>query len=297
MLNYVPYWLMGPPYPLLWLPLLLLTLPVWLKTRSFGGFLRATGQVSLGILIPIYWFVLSTELKPDWKGESPLGWLGSYPVGQLWLSPLILWAASAFYARVVWRTSRPLASWIVFGYISGAAVSLFCLALALLCQWQFLIVVWPFIPPVGVAAYYTVVARRLLSQRRASRAEWAKLVGGTLPWWVACLWQSHRFHQMLPEEPPECFVVTAATYGHPCIVRTHFHIERAGVKRRVNRQLLTFWAFENRWSEMHPASHQWFRRIYNRIGPKAASFIRTPLLADAAYLVLKPAEWTARLFC
>ena len=37
-----------------------------------------------------------------------------------------------------------------------------------------------------------------------------------------------------------------------------------------------------------------FRCVYNRIGPAVARRIRHPLLADVAFVALKPFEWIAR---
>ena len=44
-----------------------------------------------------------------------------------------------------------------------------------------------------------------------------------------------------------------------------------------------------------PTAHRVCRRIYDLIGPKLAATLIHPLLADAAYLTLKPAEWLSRV--
>jgi hypothetical protein len=295
MIDLLPYELFRPPYPLLWLPTLLLALPVWIKTRAFGAFLKACLIATIGIVIPIYWFGLSTELKPDWKGDSPWGWFASFAVGKVWLSPLIIWAASAFYARVIWRCLNPLAAWIVFGYIAGAAVSLGCLTWALLCLTGWLLYIWPFIPPIGVATYYTLTARKLLRERPVKLGESIAFMSGTLPFWIASLIQSQKFHQQLPDQPPDCFVVTAASLGHSSLVGPFFKCQRQCCIRQANQQLMTFWAFEQLWVSKSPRSHRLFRAIYNRVGPRLAARIRNPWLADMAYLMLKPAELLASL--
>ena len=106
-----------------------------------------------------------------------------------------------------------------------------------------------------------------------------------------------RAFEALPVERPsgygDCFVVSAAARGHPRFVGSYY--DRA-VGRSVNSQLHTLRAFEHRLAQRHPALHHRLRRLYNRIGPPIAAYIRSPLSADVMYLLLKPAEWLARLY-
>ena len=101
----------------------------------------------------------------------------------------------------------------------------------------------------------------------------------------------------LPVEPPngygDCFVVGAATRGHPAVVGSRFD---ARLGRTVNRQWQTLRAFENRLARRSPTSHRLLRRLYNRIGPPIAAQIRSPLVADIVFLLLKPVEWLAGLY-
>jgi hypothetical protein len=183
----------------------------------------------------------------------------------------------------------------VFGYIAGAAVSLGCLTWALLCLTGWLLYIWPFIPPIGVATYYTLTARKLLRERPVKLGESIAFMSGTLPFWIASLIQSQKFHQQLPDQPPDCFVVTAASLGHSSLVGPFFKCQRRCCIRQANQQLMTFWAFEQLWASKSPRSHRLFRAIYNRVGPRLAARIRNPWLADMAYLMLKPAELLASL--
>lgn len=101
----------------------------------------------------------------------------------------------------------------------------------------------------------------------------------------------------LPVERPngygDCFVVGAATRGHPAIVGSRFD---ARLGRTVNRQWRTLRAFEDRLARRRPTSHRLLRGLYNRIGPPIAAQIRSPLAADIVFLLLKPFEWLARLY-
>jgi len=106
-----------------------------------------------------------------------------------------------------------------------------------------------------------------------------------------------RLFNALPVERPsgygDCFVVGAATRGHPSIVGSRFD---ARLGRTVNRQWRTLRAFEDRLAARRPALHRRLRGLYNRIGPPVAARVRSPLAADVVYLLLKPAESLARLY-
>ncbi len=106
-----------------------------------------------------------------------------------------------------------------------------------------------------------------------------------------------RLYDALPVKRPDgygdCFVVGAATRGHRAIVGSRFD---TSLGRTVNHQWRTLRTFEDRLTRRHPALHRHLRAVYNRIGPPVAAGIRSPLAADLVYLLLKPAEWFARLY-
>ena len=87
--------------------------------------------------------------------------------------------------------------------------------------------------------------------------------------------------------------MTTAAADHTRFVRSWFDRQR---HRTVNRQLLTLQAFETHLRLDLPRFHRQLRRCYNIIGPVVASCIRYRLIADAAYVALKPIEWMARLY-
>jgi len=98
----------------------------------------------------------------------------------------------------------------------------------------------------------------------------------------------------LPLSPPGgCFVCTAAAKGHPCVVRSEPYVGPDGERSAVNDQLRRLKAWELLLAAVSPGLHRRCRWAYNRVGPKLASALRHPLLADAGYLALKPAEWLA----
>jgi hypothetical protein len=112
-------------------------------------------------------------------------------------------------------------------------------------------------------------------------------LGISAPFWVATAWNTRRIFDALPPEPPSCFIVTAATRGHPAIVGPLVELAPGS---RVNHQLVRFWRFEASWRGRHPASHAAVRRVYDRIAPWIAACIRSRWQADLVYLALKPLE-------
>jgi len=143
-----------------------------------------------------------------------------------------------------------------------------------------------------------IVSYRLLTgyELQGWRAAWR--IGGAAAWlaafgaaWrfaMARMWEEYA---ALPLYPLECYVATAAANGHPGFVRSWPVVDSAGRPFRVNRQLLRLKCAELALRAAWPAGHRRLRRAYDAVGPRLARRLRRPLLADAAYLFLKPAEW------
>ena len=103
-------------------------------------------------------------------------------------------------------------------------------------------------------------------------------------------------YAQLPLKPqPECYVATAVANGYPHIVGSESLPTTTGQPMVVNAQLATFKAAELTLRAISPNGHRVFRFFYDRIGPRAAKMLCGPLLATAAYLCLKPAEWLCRI--
>jgi hypothetical protein len=156
---------------------------------------------------------------------------------------------------------------------------------------------WPLLSvPVYTAVYYGWRATRLLRDHPPGPGPLIGTLGGSLPFVAGSLFWAHQAWSELPDDPPSCFVVTAASAGHPALVGPFVTLERGGRRRRANRQLLTFWALEARWQARAPASHRAARRLYSRLGPAIARRMQGRWRADLLYLLLKPAEWGAAAF-
>ena len=180
-------------------------------------------------------------------------------------------------------------SWVTWGVSFGAVLSTFCLIHALLTvplKWWLLI-------PFYVSAWFVFRTIQLIRAGLLTPLGplWATLCAA--PGWIASLYYSYATYQNLPETPPDCFIVTAAARGHRAIIGPHRPVVRHGRTREANSQLIAFWEFERLWQSRLPRLHRAFRACYNRIGPMIARRVCGPFLADAVYLVLKPAEWGA----
>lgn len=293
---------------LLSITLLLVVAPA-IQQRSWLALIGASWRVILGMLVPLVAFIATCADEPDWKGASPGGWIGCFDAAKLVLLPLVVWALACVYALEVWRDEQRAKDWLVLGCSQGAVVSgYFCLrVLSSVSAWpgffrghglgEVLWVLAILLMPFVVCAYFAYRTRQLWRESEMTRLKfWVSQLWG-LPFWIGALFNARRIYSNLPDEPPQgCFVVTAAARGHAQLVGPfvpHARHARHGRVRHVNRQLLTFWAFEQRWQSAAPRTHRAFRRLYNNVGPHLARRLTNPWLADAAYLALKPCEWLA----
>ncbi|MEM7313635.1 MAG: DUF6688 family protein [Planctomycetota bacterium] len=155
------------------------------------------------------------------------------------------------------------------------------------------------IVPGAVAICYILLALVILKNRKYALSniwELGALLHGWLAGFAAALilkiplaW---RLYQRLPDDPPSCFIVTAAARGHRSFVQSRYD---ATTGMWVNPQLETFRWFETKLQEVAPAAHWCLRAVYNRVGPIVARHICNLWLADAMYVLLKPLEWSIRV--
>jgi hypothetical protein len=113
--------------------------------------------------------------------------------------------------------------------------------------------------------------------------------------WRAAVVLMLQAYAKLPTEPPgDCYIATAAAGGHGRLVGSRRVLCRNGSTRRVNLQLAYFKCGELVFQAMLPGLHQIVRRVYDTLGPYLARLLVHPVVADAAYLALKPLEWLTR---
>jgi hypothetical protein len=103
----------------------------------------------------------------------------------------------------------------------------------------------------------------------------------------------YELYAELPPTPPDCYIATAAARGHPRIVCS-WAVERAdGKAMQVNGQLQRLKCAELALKAVSPCLYKLLRKIYDVAGKWLARRIQNKLLADGAYLLLKPGEWLA----
>lgn len=192
--------------------------------------------------------------------------------------------------------------WPYFPILLGAlGIALGLLAMYTWSWKDCLFVLWAHWLYLGPLFTLTVYAAASIEAFRAalpnSRRRW--------PWWLAwfgltdaaailTVHNALTAYAKLPTTPPPgCYIGTAAACGHPRWVGARTVVFAWGAMR-VNRQLRVLKAGEIVLATVAPRLHRALRAIYDLVGPLAARMTaRHALLADAAYLMLKPAEWTA----
>lgn len=121
----------------------------------------------------------------------------------------------------------------------------------------------------------------------------AWLASFIVAWRYDILKMYELYAQLPPVPPPDCYIATAAAQGHPRFVGSRMVQLANGHSMQVNRQLQVFKCVELALMAVAPRTHKVLRRMYDFLGKPLARMIRYPLLADAAYLLLKPFEWAA----
>jgi hypothetical protein len=112
--------------------------------------------------------------------------------------------------------------------------------------------------------------------------------------WRTALHETIRAYSALPPtRPTGCYICTAAANGHRRLVGSRPLWLRGGSRMLVNDQLCNLKLAELALAAILPRFHRLSRRVYNHYGPILAAKISHPLLADLAYLSLKPFEWLA----
>jgi hypothetical protein len=106
--------------------------------------------------------------------------------------------------------------------------------------------------------------------------------------WAAAVEQAVKAYRALPTtQPSRCYVATAAARGHRRFVRA-----RVVEGMVVNDQLRRLKLGELALAAVAPRVHVALRKVYDQVGPVLASALVAPILADMAYVLLKPAEWS-----
>ncbi len=157
------------------------------------------------------------------------------------------------------------------------------------------------VPLLGLSTYAWAVMCAMESRLVASRlrqlnrwnwlAIFTWLIGYCAAWKFA-IEAVIQLYSQLPKTKPNCYVSTAAARGHRWLVGSEPNADG----HLVNWQMRYAKVLEFMLASASPGVHRQIRRLYNRLGPIAASRIESrPWLADVAYLLLFPAELIARV--
>ena len=235
-----------------------LALPPAVKKKSWRRFFIALVLSFAGVVLPLFVFLFSSFMEPDWKGACAYGWLDCFITGKLALTPIVLMATAALYALEILRVENSTARWIVIGIFLGAIVASICFVFGMVCiaSEEDAPKLWLLVP-FYVAAWYSIRAVQLT--KAACFSFWPNLISlvGSLPFWLASWMWSRSLYASLPDiAPSDCFIVTAAGRGHAAFVGPYFEIERNNHRFLANQQLITFWQFESLWRKRAPRSHR-----------------------------------------
>lgn len=296
----------APPFFLLQIGALLLLLwrvawrwqPERLASRRGGRWLLQLGVV----LAPLYMLFMSSAMHGGYQGERGGHWfLHSHSgLAGLVLVPIFALGSLCLARALATSTQRTSGTnFIVLNTLLGICVwYAFATYFLGMGDDRALDLSFTAIAPALAAANYVLLGLDIRRHRRLVYADprlayaWFAGLGISL---LARIPLAQRIYTALPPERPagygDCFVVSAATLGHPSFVGSRMD---PILGRAVNAQLKTLWAFEARLARRRPSLHRRLRRFYNWLGPRIAGSIRTPLAADIAYVLLKPLEWFAR---
>ncbi len=165
-------------------------------------------------------------------------------------------------------------------------------------------------PPVGIFLLVGAPFLTLGSYFKLSRTVWRLCPpSGEFSWrrwfpvlaWLAALGVAWRMsvlrvlyeYTQLPAHPSGCYIATAAACGHRRLVRSAQCQAADGTGFCVTRQLRVLKCAELILMHTCPSLHRSCRNAYDRLGPPLARRMSHPLLADIAYLSIKPFEWAA----
>jgi hypothetical protein len=254
---------------------------------------------SIGALPPLWQALSSVAFVAEWKGDRHRHWfyyIHDESAG-LVLVPFLLLTA-LFVSRALTNEAfrkRSVAT-LVMLLTSAAVCAWYCVSVLF---FQFTdagnvhgvaVLAWLFFPGVSGLNYLllALLIWRDMERRPPAISFLVVWFGSLILALVAKVVLAMRFYEQLPDERPDCFVVSAAAKGHRSLVRSWQH---PTLGKPVNRQWERFKAFENALALRSPQNHRRLRAVYNRVGPVVACGIRNRWLADVVYLALKPLEW------
>jgi len=213
----------------------------------------------------------------------------------------LIWGILWFLA-IYWKKTREPRFARTLIVVSTALV---LLVMVLTSLWMIPILLLLFCAtPWAVIAYWSM-SWHILRRRTENRWQFSLAQLLAFVFWMAAYCSAWRLavkvmlveYAKLPTTPPPtCYIATAAARGHRWLVRAEpVGYASSGKTFCVNDQMRRLKAAELVLAVTWPWMHRRCRAVYDRMGPRAAAMLVRPVLADAAYLAMKPAEWAARV--
>lgn len=294
--------------------------PYWLKPDWQSGEPSVYVQLMFSHPVPVYFYpfliyaMVSMGLllsKPEKYEGRFLIRFGIFTGVVLALQYSLLVLLTEYYQIVIAATT----AWIIFGFLSIWLVPVIKAKWPNGLRWiaitvgiLLVIPIWPAFSLLSAGPILSLVVSSRVAVKLvkkygfgpgSDRRGWVGVFGWVLVYaafWRAAVVKVLELYAELPPEPWDCYIATAAARGHPGLVKSRPVELEGGGSLRVNPQLRTLKCGELALVALAPRLHQGLRGVYDRVGPSLASRMSHPLLADLAYLSLKPAEWGARIW-
>lgn len=287
--SYVILWL-SPQASWIFFPLLLYSILCYLLLLQDFGRYSTQFLVRFGI----YTGVLSAL---QFSVLSGLYFYNANPsfllVVLIWFFPIL--AAKLYaWATFKWDTEKVIISLIVMGVITSIVIvvitrTMYSPLLLLLVVLTIAAPFWCFLMFFRVAIWsFRNHETKITLGRAFGLTAW--LGAYIFAWRFSILKMYELYAALPPQPPPDCYIATAAAQGHPRLVGARTVCRPDGVAITVNRQLQVLKCAELALMAVQPEVHAVVRRSYDVIGKAMAARIKKPLVADLAYLLLKPFE-------
>lgn len=227
---------------------------------------------------------------------------GTIIVVGLWLGTLIAWYALRWASQKIGKKWTMLivlglAFFLYAGYILFEVINLGSFSPYMLSNPFFFLIGFL----VGSAPFWTLLIMSTTSYRLLKYYEtrftfprglgilaW---LGGFAASWSLAILRTLQLYSELPTQPPDCYIATAAANGHPHFVGSQEVTLASGARMRVNTQLQRLKCAELALKAVAPHLYGLLRAVYDTLGRPLARRMTHPVVADAAYLLLKPFEW------
>ena len=219
----------------------------------------------------------------------------AYIIVLIWLLPFVLpplyrWVVSKWTTAKVNQTLLIL---IVVSLLIGLAITRGGLPILGLIGLTMAAPFWSLLLALRAGVWlYKNYESKLTLYRGLGLAAW--LGTYAIAWRYDIMKMFELYAALPPQPPPDCYIATAAAQGHPRVVGSRLVQRADGRSMPVNGQLQVLKLAELALLAVKPRWHTALRRMYDVGGKALARRIHNPLLADIAYLLLKPVEWLAR---